>query len=119
MIRAAVINEQGANFLALLAFQVFEVEIDVEPLLRPGDKLLAVESLLSGVVAECEMIKPGHDRVFDFLFDIRSGSLLAERLLKGLRLELANVVRIERHAKLVMHPAAGREESEVVSEKSG
>ena len=112
-----MLDQQRANFVALLVPQIFHVEIDVEPLAGPGDQPLAVVTLLARGVAGGEMGQAGHHRIFDFLLVVGGHRGPPDQRLERGRFQLADFGRVELLAELVLHPAAGGAHAEILGQE--
>ncbi len=112
-VAAALLDQQVADLVALLVLQVFQVQLDVESLPRPGGQPLAVVALVAAGVAGGEVVQPGHHRVLDLLFVVGRLGPLADQRLERRRLQVGHFLGRQRDAELVLHPAAGRPQAEV------
>ena len=105
---AALLDQQGADLVALPVLEVFQVEVDLEPLAGPVDQPLAVVTLVAAGVAGGEVRKPGHHRILDLLLVVGRLGLLVDELLELFRRQFPHRLQRELDAELALHPGARR-----------
>ena len=109
VVASAVLDQQLANFFALLVLEVVDGELGVEPPLGPFDEVLAQEALpLAAGAAGREAIQAGQHRVLRLALVVGGDGPLVGQLDELRRLELADFVRRDLDAELVVQPGARR-----------
>ena len=106
-----MLDQQGADLVALPILQVFQIEVHVEPLAGPLDQAFAVVALVAAGVAGREVREAGHHRIFDLLLVIGGLGLLADELLELFQRQVPHGFERQFDAELVPHPGAGRAEA--------
>src|SRR5262249_12494446 len=104
---AAVIAQQRTDIVLLLVLEIIERKLDMKSLAGPGNQLIRVVALLPRCIAGRKVQEASQYWEFGLLGGVRLAGLLANAINQLCRLQVANLVRIDLDAELIMNPAAG------------